>query len=66
MLAQLEIRKDFGQRQHNETALMRARMRQGQMRVIAADTVKIDNVQIQGARRIAEGTFAPEFGLDAV
>ena len=66
MLAQLEIRKDFSQRQHNETTFMRARMRQGQMRVIATNTVKIDNVQIQGARRITEGTFAPKFGLDAV
>ena len=66
MLAQLEIRKDFSQRQHNETALMRARMRQSQMRVITADTVKIDDVQIQGARCITERTFAPKFSLDAV
>ncbi|SKO24208.1 Uncharacterised protein [Mycobacteroides abscessus subsp. massiliense] len=66
MLAQFKIRKDFGQRQHNETALMRARMRQSQMRVIAADTVKIDDVQIQGARCITESTFAPKFGLYAV
>ena len=66
MLAQLEIRKDFYQRQHHKTALMRTRMRQGQMRVIAADTVKIDDVQIQGARRITEATLSTKFRLDAV
>ena len=41
-------------------------MRQGEAGVVAGDSVKVDNVQIQCARRVAEAAFASEIGFDTV
>ena len=58
------VRRDIGERGQDKTPLMRARVRQYRVGRGAAQTVEIDDIEIEGPRRIGRAADTAEPRLD--
>ncbi len=58
------FRRDIGERHQDESPLMRARMRQNQVRPGAAEAIDVDDVEIERPRRVGDASHPAEPRLD--